>query len=112
MAGSDVPRYVPSNIVDRTVGVFAVSSLCAALYHREKTGQGQRIDIPMFETMVSHLLSDHISGAPFDPPIGVAGYARLCAWEQRPYNTKDGRVIDVNHNKKKRAALYYDIGHF
>lgn len=112
MAGSDVPRYVPSNIVDRTVGVFAVSSLCAALYHREKTGQGQRIDIPMFETMVSHLLSDHISGATFDPPIGPAGYARLLASERRPYKTKDGFVCAVIYNNKQWAAFYKAIGRF
>ncbi|AEC19199.1 hypothetical protein PT7_0659 [Pusillimonas sp. T7-7] len=112
MAGSDVPRYVPSNIVDRTVGVFAVSSLCAALYHREKTGQGQRIDIPMFETMVSHLLSDHISGATFDPPIGAAGYARLLASERRPYKTKDGFVCAVIYNNKQWAAFYKAIGRF
>lgn len=110
MAGSDVPRYVPSNIVDRTVGVFAVSSLCAALYHREKTGQGQRIDIPMFETMVSHLLSDHISGVTFDPPVGPAGYARLLASERRPYKTKDGFVCAVIYNNKQWAAFYKAIG--
>lgn len=111
MAGSDVPRYVPSNIVDRTVGVFAVSSLCAALYNREKTGQGQRIDIPMFETMVSHLLSDHMSGATFDPPIGPAGYARLLAPERRPYQTKDGFVCAVIYNDKQWASFYEAIEH-
>nr|WP_257215277.1 CoA transferase [Pollutimonas harenae] len=110
MAGSDVPRYVPSNIVDRTVGLFAVSSLCAALYHREKTGRGQRIDIPMFETMVSHLLSDHISGATFDPPLGPPGYARLLAPERRPYKTKDGFVCAVIYNNKQWAAFYKAIG--
>lgn len=109
-AGSDVPRYVPANIVDRTVGLFAVSTLCAALYHREKTGHGQRIDIPMFETMVSHLLSDHFCGATFDPPLGPAGYARLLAAERRPYKTRDGFVCAVIYNDKQWAAFYKAIG--
>lgn len=105
-AGSDVPRYVPANIVDRTVGLYAVSSLCSALYHREKTGRGQRIDIPMFETMVSHLLGDHISGATYDPPLGPPGYARLLAPERRPYKTSDGFVCAVIYNDKQWAAFY------
>ncbi|WP_353151176.1 CoA transferase [Pollutimonas bauzanensis] len=109
-AGSDVPRYVPSNIVDRTVGLYAVSSLCSALYLREKTGRGQRIDIPMFETMVSHLLSDHICGATFDPPLGPTGYARLLASERRPYKTSDGFVCAVIYNDKQWAAFYKAIG--
>lgn len=109
-AGSDVPRYVPSNIVDRTVGLYAVSSLCSALYLREKTGRGQRIDIPMFETMVSHLLSDHICGATFDPPLGPAGYARLLASERRPYKTSDGFVCAVIYNDKQWAAFYKATG--
>ncbi len=109
-AGSDVPRYVPANIVDRTMGVFAVSSLCAALYHREKTGRGQRIDIPMFETMVSHLLGDHIGGATYDPPLGAPGYARLLAPERRPYKTSDGYVCAVIYNNKQWASFYKAIG--
>ncbi|NYT61670.1 CoA transferase [Alcaligenaceae bacterium] len=109
-AGSDVPRYVPANIVDRTVGLYAVSSLCAALYHKEKTGRGQRIDIPMFETMVSHLLGDHICGATFDPPLGEPGYARLLAPERRPFKTKDGFVCAVIYNDKQWAAFYEVLG--
>lgn len=109
-AGSDVPRYVPANIVDRTVGLYAVSSLCSALYHREKTGRGQRIDIPMFETMVSHLLGDHISGATYDPPLGPPGYARLLAPERRPYKTSDGFVCAVIYNDKQWAAFYAALG--
>lgn len=109
-AGSDAPRYVPSNIVDRTVGLYAVSSLCAALYHREKTGRGQRIDIPMFETMVSHLLSDHFCGQTFDPSLGPAGYSRLLASERRPYKTSDGFVCAVIYNNKQWASFYKAIG--
>ena len=109
-AGSDVPRYVPSNLVDRTVGLYAATSLCAALYHREKTGVGQRIDIPMFETMISHLLSDHIGGETFDPPNGPPGYPRLLASERRPYKTADGYVCAVIYNDKQWASFFNAIG--
>lgn len=109
-AGSDVPRYVPSNIVDRTVGLYAVTSLCAALFHREKTGRGQKIDIPMFETMISHLLSDHIGGQTFDPPNGPPGYPRLLASERRPYKTADGFVCAVIYSDKQWASFFRAIG--
>jgi crotonobetainyl-CoA:carnitine CoA-transferase CaiB-like acyl-CoA transferase len=109
-AGSDVPRYVPSNLVDRTVGLYATSSLCAALYHREKTGRGQRIDIPMFETMISHLLSDHIGGKTFDPQLGPPGYPRLLASERRPYKTSDGYVCAVIYSDKQWASFFSCIG--
>ncbi|MFZ4709038.1 MAG: CaiB/BaiF CoA transferase family protein [Zwartia sp.] len=109
-AGSDVPRYVPSNIVDRTVGLYAVTSLCAALFHREKTGRGQKIDIPMFETMISHLLSDHIGGQTFDPPNGPPGYPRLLASERRPYKTADGFVCAVIYSDKQWASFFKAIG--
>ena len=105
-AGSDVPRYVPSNIVDRTVGLYAVTSICAALFHREKTGKGQRIDIPMFETMISHLLSDHIAGQTFDPPNGPAGYPRLLAPERRPYKTANGYVCAVIYTNKQWESFF------
>jgi crotonobetainyl-CoA:carnitine CoA-transferase CaiB-like acyl-CoA transferase len=109
-AGSDVPRYVPSNIVDRTVGLYAVTSLCAALFHREKTGRGQKIDIPMFETMISHLLSDHIGGQTFDPPNGPPGYPRLLASERRPYKTADGFVCAVIYSDKQWASFFKALG--
>ena len=109
-AGADVPRYVPSNIVDRTVGLYAVTSLCAALFHREKTGCGQKIDIPMFETMISHLLSDHIGGQTFDPPNGPPGYPRLLASERRPYKTADGFVCAVIYSDKQWASFFKAIG--
>ena len=105
-AGSDVPRYVPSNIVDRTVGLYAVTSICAALFHREKTGKGQRIDIPMFETMISHLLSDHIAGQTFDPPNGPVGYPRLLAPERRPYKTANGYVCAVIYTNKQWESFF------
>jgi crotonobetainyl-CoA:carnitine CoA-transferase CaiB-like acyl-CoA transferase len=105
-----VPRYVPSNIVDRTVGLYAVTSLCAALFHREKTGCGQKIDIPMFETMISHLLSDHIGGQTFDPPNGPSGYPRLLASERRPYKTADGFVCAVIYSDKQWASFFKAIG--
>lgn len=86
------PRYVPTNVCDRTTGLTAVYTVTAALYAREKTGQGQAIEVPMFETMTQFVLSDHMFGRTFDPPLAEAGYVRLLSRDRRPLPTRDGFV--------------------
>jgi crotonobetainyl-CoA:carnitine CoA-transferase CaiB-like acyl-CoA transferase len=92
------PRYVPLAMCDRTVGIAAVNALLAALLHRERGGQGQEIEVPMFELMSMLLLSDHLGGAAFDPPQGPMGYARLLSRQRRPYATLDGYISVLPYN--------------
>jgi crotonobetainyl-CoA:carnitine CoA-transferase CaiB-like acyl-CoA transferase len=73
-----------------------------ALYGRERTGRGCRIDVPMFETMASVVLSDHLYGRTFEPPSGDVGYVRLLSPGRRPYETSDGYI----------CALVYNDGHW
>jgi crotonobetainyl-CoA:carnitine CoA-transferase CaiB-like acyl-CoA transferase len=96
----DVPRYIPVNFCDRTTGIYAVGAITAALFHRERTGEGQAIDIPMFETMAQFILGDNLYGETFIPSLGPTGYARILASERRPYATKDGYVCAVIYNDK------------
>jgi crotonobetainyl-CoA:carnitine CoA-transferase CaiB-like acyl-CoA transferase len=96
----DVPRYFPVNFCDRTTGIYAVGAVTAALFHRERTGEGQAIDIPMFETMAQFILGDNLYGETFIPGTGPTGYARILAPERRPYATKDGYVCAVIYNDK------------
>jgi crotonobetainyl-CoA:carnitine CoA-transferase CaiB-like acyl-CoA transferase len=109
-AGSDVPRYTPANIADRTVGLRMANSICAALYFRERTGKGQAIEVPMFETMVEYVAGDHMAGLTYDPPAGPAGYARLLAHERRPYATSDGYVCAVVYNDNHWRSFLQLIG--
>jgi crotonobetainyl-CoA:carnitine CoA-transferase CaiB-like acyl-CoA transferase len=102
------PRYVPSAIVDRTVALAAVNAVTTALFHRERTGQGQAIDVPMFETMAHLLLGDHLYGKTFDPPrsdISSMGYPRLLAADRRPYKTKDGYIGALVYTDKHWTAF-------
>jgi crotonobetainyl-CoA:carnitine CoA-transferase CaiB-like acyl-CoA transferase len=94
----DVPRYFPVNFCDRTTGIYAVGAITAALFHRERTGEGQAIDIPMFETMAQFILGDNLYGETFIPGMGPTGYARILAPERKPYATKDGYVCAVLYN--------------
>jgi len=104
------PRYAPVNLCDRIVGLYAVSAVTAALYHREKTGQGQEIEVPMFETMAQFVLSDHIGGAAFVPPKGEMGYKRLLSNTRGPYPTKDGFLAIVVYTDKHWQAFSALIG--
>ncbi len=109
-AGGSEPRYVPNAIADRVVGLTAVSHICAALLHRERTGEGQQVDVPMFETMVRLALADHMGGLSFDPPLDGGGYPRLLAPERRPYRTADGYICALLYNDKQWRSFYAAIG--
>lgn len=95
------PRYVPLAMADRITGLAAVGAINAALLHRERTGEGQRVEVPMFETMAGFVLGDHLGGRVFDPPLDAGGYARLLSPGRRPYRTRDGHVCTMIYNDRQ-----------
>ncbi len=109
-AGDGTPRYVPAAIADRIVGLAAVGAINGALFHRQRTGQGQRVDVPMFETMVGLTLGDHLGGLTFEPPLGGGGYQRLLSPERRPYRTRDGYICALVYNDKQWKSFYAATG--
>lgn len=109
-AGGGRPAYSPAAIVDRCVGLWAVGQINAALFHQLKTGQGQRIDIPMFEMMTSFVLGEHFSGQTYEPPIGPPGYARLLSTDRRPYETRDGYVCVMIYTDRHWQAWFDAMG--
>lgn len=90
--GDGNPRYVPLAMVDRYVGVHVAVAVLGAFIHKMRTGEGQEIEVPMFETMAESVLSDHSGGAMFEPALGLPGYPRSLAPERHPYQTRDGYV--------------------
>ena len=89
------PRYAPINVCDRVVGLYAAIAIQAALVHRAATGEGQEIEVPMFETMAQFVLADHMGGKAFVPPLGPSGYLRLLSRARGPYATADGYISVV-----------------
>jgi crotonobetainyl-CoA:carnitine CoA-transferase CaiB-like acyl-CoA transferase len=104
------PRYSPATMADRIVGLNATHAILAALFHRERSGEGQAIEIPMFETMAQFVLGDHMAGRSFEPPIGPAGYSRLLSPDRRPYQTSDGYVCALVYSDKQWRAFFRLIG--
>jgi crotonobetainyl-CoA:carnitine CoA-transferase CaiB-like acyl-CoA transferase len=109
-AGSEVPRYAPMILADRMVGMMVANALLSALLHRERTGQGQKIDVPMFESLVSIVLSEHLAGRMFDPPQGSVGYQRSLTPERRPYRTRDSYICVMVYNDRHWKAFLTAIG--
>jgi len=109
-AGADRPRYVPTAIADRVTGLATVNAVTAALYCRERTGTGQAIEVPMFETLTQMVLADHMCGRTFDPPVEPLRYERMLASQRAPYATKDGYVCVLVYNDKHWRSFFRLVG--
>jgi crotonobetainyl-CoA:carnitine CoA-transferase CaiB-like acyl-CoA transferase len=108
--GDGTPRYVPNAVVDRVVGLTAVGAILASLVHRDRTGQGQRVDIPMFETMAGFVMGDHLGGLTYEPPLDRGGYARHLSPDRRPYQTSDGYICAMVYNDKQWLSFLRAVG--
>lgn len=104
------PAYLPSLIVDRHTGTAAAHRVLASLFRRQACGQGEYINVPMFETMAEFVLSDHLGGKTFDPASEDTGYSRLLTRHRRPYRTNDGYIAAVVYNDKHWKAFFDLIG--
>jgi crotonobetainyl-CoA:carnitine CoA-transferase CaiB-like acyl-CoA transferase len=108
--GAPEPRYAPMIVADRSVGQQVASAVSAALYYREKTGQGQRVDVPMWEHLLQIVLGDHLGGYTFEPQHGEPGYARILTPDRRPYETSDGYVCALIYTNKQWKSFLDIIG--
>jgi crotonobetainyl-CoA:carnitine CoA-transferase CaiB-like acyl-CoA transferase len=104
------PRFIPMAAIDRIVGSAAANALLAGLLARARTGIGQQIEVPMFETMAQFVLAEHMQGCTFDPPIGPAGYPRTLSQHRRPYQTKDGFIAVLPYNDDQWHRFFAAIG--
>jgi crotonobetainyl-CoA:carnitine CoA-transferase CaiB-like acyl-CoA transferase len=86
------PQYVNTILADKVAGLTIAYSVPMALFEREKSGRGQAIEVPMFETLVSFLAAEHLAGETFLPALGTAGYSRVLSPHRRPYRTLDGFI--------------------
>ncbi|WP_419838132.1 CaiB/BaiF CoA transferase family protein [Candidatus Poriferisodalis sp.] len=100
------PGFVPAVVADKVTGLHVVEAVLAALFHRERTGIAQSIEVPMFETMVAFNLVEHYRGAVFEPPEGPFGYDRLLTPHRRPYPTADGWVCLLPYNDAQYRAFF------
>jgi len=110
LCGDEAPRFVPAVIADRISGLNTVHALLAALLHRERSGEGQSVEVPMFESLVQIVLGDHMGGLSFDPPAGPPGYNRLTTPNRRPYRTRDGFIGVLIYTNRQWENFFKAIG--
>lgn len=105
------PSYSGTLVADKVSGLTVLYAVLMALLHRARTGEGQEIEVGMFETMANFVLTDHINGAVFDPPRGPPVYPRAASPQRRPYRTKDGWIAALVYTDKQWRAFLDLAGH-
>jgi len=108
--GHEQPDYAPTLVADKTAGMALVNAVLAALFSRERTGRGQYVEVPMFETLVAFMLTEHLGGLTFDPAPAKAGYARLLAGGRKPAPTKDGYIAILPYTGDHWDAFFKSAG--
>jgi crotonobetainyl-CoA:carnitine CoA-transferase CaiB-like acyl-CoA transferase len=104
------PRYAPTILADKTTALALANAITAALFAREKTGRGQFVEVPMFESMVSFVLAEHLFGHCFTPPSGKLGYTRVLGTWRRPYKTKDGYICMMAYTERHWRKFWTMVG--
>ncbi len=103
-------QLVASVVADKATGLTIVNAVLAAIIHRLKTGAGQAIEVPMFETMVAFTMPEHMAGQSFVPSKGEAGYARVINPDRRPFRTADGWLCVVPYTTAQWLRFLRLIG--
>ena len=108
-APGEPARYTPIALADRVTGIYAANAVLGALYHRAKTGVGQHVEVPMFESIASLVLADHMAGLTFEPPIGPPVFQRYASI-RRPFQTLDGSLCMMVLTDRQWRAFFSSVG--
>ncbi len=100
----------PTLVADKVGGLTIVYAVLAAMFHRERTGEGQFVEVPMIDALTSFTLVEHGCAAIPEPPLGPAGYPRVLAAERRPYATTDGWVAVLPYSASNYNDLFREGG--
>jgi crotonobetainyl-CoA:carnitine CoA-transferase CaiB-like acyl-CoA transferase len=104
--GDARPRFVPSLIADKVSGLYGAQAVLAALFHRQRTGEGQLVEVPMFECFAQFMLQEHLYGEVHDDPVQPAGYPRQVDPHRQPFPTRDGWVSIVPYTAHTIARVF------
>ena len=103
-------RYLPSLIADKVAGLHGVYATLAAIIHKLRTGEGQYVEVPMFESFTSFMLAEHLAGQTFDPPVGPMCYARQIDPDRQPLPTSDGYISIVAYTDDAWPRIFAMLG--
>lgn len=107
--GNPEPRPLPSFVADKVSSLHALAGVLAALLHRQRTGEGQFVEVPMFECFTSFMLIEHLNGAAFEPAVSHMGHSVALAKDRRPLRTKNGHIA-IQPVSRATAARFLELG--
>ena len=98
-------------VLDMSTGLNAYSGILAALYHAERTGEGQRVDVSLLSTQLS-LLINAASGYLLAGEVPVPqGTAHQSVVPYQAFRTSDGFILIGAANDKLFRQLCQGLGH-
>jgi len=108
--GNPQPRFLPMAVADKVSGLHAAYAVLAAIVHRLRTGEGQAVEVPMFEAMASFNLLEHLCDRTFVPPTGPALYGRQVDPGRQPMRTADGWIAIAPYLDDRWVRLFEVCG--
>lgn len=108
--GCDRPRYLPSLIADKVAGLYGAQAVLAGIVHRLRTGQGEFVEVPMFEAFSHFILEEHLFGDTFVPAVGGVGYPRQLDPARQPFPTADGWISIVPYTDANLIETFRVLG--
>ncbi|HEY8949552.1 MAG TPA: CoA transferase [Rhizomicrobium sp.] len=107
--GNEDMRLLPSFVADKVSSMHALWGTLAALYHQKATGEGQFVEVPMFESFTSFMMIEHLYGHTFEPPVGKLGHTPALANDRRPLKCKDGHIC-IQPVSRAASAKFMELG--
>lgn len=104
------PQLVPSILADKVAGLNVAFAIAAALFHRERSGRGATLEVPMAETMAAFNLVEHLGGQTFRPQQGDFSYSRIRTPHRRPRRTKDGWIVVLPYSTENWHRFFEFAG--
>jgi crotonobetainyl-CoA:carnitine CoA-transferase CaiB-like acyl-CoA transferase len=105
---SGEPTLLATTVCDKLSALTAAQAICAALFARERSGRGTKLELAMLDAALAFQWPDamynHVfvgDPLPLYPEFGV---------QQRPYRTRDGHVAAMTPQPDEFAALCKGLG--
>ncbi|APG46655.1 CaiB/BaiF CoA transferase family protein [Phaeobacter porticola] len=104
------PMKVGVGIADVMCGMYACVGILAALRHKEKTGEGQQVDIALVDAQIAWLINEGVATLNTDAPPKRRGNEHPSIVPYGLYQTSDGHVILAVGNDAQFARFLSFLG--
>jgi CoA:oxalate CoA-transferase len=101
---------VGESVADIATGMFAAWGIAAALYDRERTGAGRRLEVAMLDSIFSMLLTNLARRLYTDKPVGRVGNRHPETYPVDSFATRDGEIVLVGFSEAIVKRIFQAIG--